>query len=210
MLLKNQTFLEKIKVLLVPVAIIMGTCILIFVTRLKSYWLGFNAVWIDFSSYSYMQWIVLSAIIAGFFLLNEIITHFFIVNEKIDISKATFIKNKRDKNWGAVFGYYPLALLFEEILFRGILGGLEYEYLNAPGWLIVLLNGLIFGLYHIHIYFSTHNIRLTLLYVVLSFGLGLLLCWQLPYWGVLGCWILHLVIVTLFYMRWNHFIPNFL
>lgn len=95
--------------------------------------------------------------------------------------------------------FYVLFLLMvglsEELLMRGTLTRLLAEKFGKEGkgmWLTVLIGALLFGLYHLLNYRSTHNIKAVLLQVIGTSMMGMFLCAIYVKWGnLLGVIVLH-------------------
>ncbi len=118
--------------------------------------------------------------------------------------RISFVNQWTNRHYLKIFMLFPMTLLFEELVFRGILHYLLAETFGM--WTYALLNAGIFALYHFHIYLSSRDLFLTSLFIYASGLLGWWLAIVFPYVGLIGVWGLHLLSVTLLYMGWilNH------
>jgi len=138
---------------------------------------------------------------AGLIVCTEIVGRVEIRYRGLDIQKITFTAALRQPNFVALGFLYPMTLFMEEVLFRGLLlfGCLQI----LPQELAILTSAGIFGIYHLHIFLTSHDGELTALFVIVSFILGLLLGPVFIYFGIWGCFLVHIGIVSIIYLRWN-------
>ena len=149
--------------------------------------------------------ILLGGIIA-LIIMAEVFTNFFISKGRIDISSVSFITALKGKHKYSLYFLYPLTLLFEELLFRGVI----FNFLLNSSTLIlaIFISAGIFGIYHIHILIASKNKALGFIFITFSFFLGLLLGKIVIFFGILGCWVVHLTIVSYIYLRWNQILKQ--
>nr|WP_162306778.1 CPBP family intramembrane glutamic endopeptidase [Candidatus Prometheoarchaeum syntrophicum] len=136
-------------------------------------------------------------------IIAEVFTHIFISKGRIDISSVSFITALKGNHKYSLYFLFPITLLFEELLFRGIIFNFLLSYFTP--FFTILISAGIFGIYHIHILILSKNNALGLIFIIFSFFLGLILGKIVFYFGILGCWVVHLLIVSYIYLRWNHF-----
>ncbi|MCF2140089.1 MAG: CPBP family intramembrane metalloprotease [Candidatus Lokiarchaeota archaeon] len=135
-----------------------------------------------------------------FLLFTEILTHY---NQKyrfVDVTKSSFLTAVVERDFFGLLIQFPSIILFEEILFRGILLVELNLIFNGIG--CILISSSIFSIYHLHIYFSSRQWGITFLYIILSFILGIVLATFFPFIGIIGTWIYHLIAVSAIYFRW--------
>ena len=146
----------------------------------------------------------------GFFLCVPIMTSLFaivrgnawMVENSENIKKISFISALSNKKWYELFITFPFTILMEEIIFRGIIFYFLASWLDGP--MVILINGLLFGFYHLHIKFTTRDSKLAGIFIVASLFLGIWLAALMPYIGIWGCWICHLVCVLVIYLIWYY------
>ncbi|UYP44717.1 hypothetical protein NEF87_001002 [Candidatus Lokiarchaeum ossiferum] len=196
----EKTKIDYIKGILFPLLTLLLLTVFLFNSGLTS--LLFKKQ--DFSGYSpesilFLQ--IISGLCTIFLFLGGERTLKSFKKDQFDIQTIPFIKGIRNRDLYAVFIQYPLTLLFEELLFRGIFYALLSNI--TPIIFIVLINASVFGLYHIHIYITSKNVRISSIFIIFSFLLAVPLGLVFLYYGVIGCWIFHLISVTYIYLRWN-------
>ena len=100
-----------------------------------------------------------------------------------------------------IFFHFPLIIIFEEFLFRLLIFTILYNLFGY--YLGSLINTLIFGIYHIHIWFEFKDKKITFSLIMISISLGLILCACLVIFGILVCVVIHylLVLILLYYMK---------
>jgi membrane protease YdiL (CAAX protease family) len=197
-----KPLIDKFKGLLFPILSISLSFLFIFNTSLAPLWFGIES----FPSIKEKTrfFLELTSLLGGILclaLLTEIATRY-LIKHQFKFSEATFLQALSRKDILALFIVYPLTLLFEELVFRGLF--YYFFFTRIPFSLLAVLNALLFGGYHMHVYFTSKNRCLTLVFISVSFLLGLFLGNIMRYFGILGCWIYHIVIVTVIYLRWNY------
>lgn len=192
--------IDSLKGIIFPLLTTFLLTIFIFNNNLSSFLVGKQ----DLSKFTDME-IQRLQIYSGFsmtFLLlgTEIVLKSFKkVSYQVEI--IPFIRGFRNRDWIALFLQYPLTLLFEELLFRGLF----YAMWPYPVQIefLVLINACFFGIYHIHVFLTTKNIKIASIFITFSFFLAIPLGLIFLYFGVIGSWIFHLLVVTYVYLRWN-------
>ncbi len=191
-----------IKSLIIPILVIILSSIFYFVDQLKPNWIGINPYPKINSGFGfYIETVFFLGGIISLILIAEGIIS--IVNRKQihDVSSLSFIITIRRMDRYSLFVTYPLTLLCEELLFRGVIFNLLFE--STSIFNAIFLSAGIFGLYHIHILIAYRNPVITLVYIIYSFLLGLLLGRVVLYFGILACWAIHLILISYVYIRLN-------
>ena len=182
----------------------ISLCILFFIVeQFRPFWIGLEnypeiSDGIDF----YIESSILLGGIIALIIIAEIFTGIFISKGRIDISSVSFLTALKGKQKYSLYFLYPLTLLFEELLFRGVIFNFLLSFSTL--FLAIFISAGIFAIYHIHILIASKNVALGLIFIIFSFFLGLLLGKIVVYFGILGCWVVHLIVVSYIYLRWNH------
>ena len=172
-----------------------------YVPALRPAWRGLY----EFTSQSRALQVKFLAIIvgggAGLILCAAFVVWVEVKYRGFDIHKISFTNALRQRNLPALLILYPVTLLMEECLFRGLLlfGCLQM----LPPSQAFLLNAVVFGLYHVHTFLSSHDKEITGLFMVTSFIIGLLLGPLFLYFGIWGCFLFHIVVISLIYLLCN-------
>lgn len=96
---------------------------------------------------------------------------------------------------------FPITIIFEELLFRGIIL-VELSNINIISQkYAILLNGIIFSVYHIHIWFSFKNKKITQVFLIFSLWLGIILGFFLFEIGLFGVIFLHWLFAFAIYIH---------
>jgi len=102
------------------------------------------------------------------------------------------------KNYTVLLFNFPLVIIFEELLFRLFIFTFLYNifgYISAG-----IVSTLIFGIYHIHIWFEFKDKKITFSFITISISLGLILSACLVFFGIITCIFIHyFVVLFLFY-----------
>ena len=109
---------------------------------------------------------------------------------------ATFLGNG---NKLILLVFFPLTMLMEELIFRYYLIGFMETILYLDVILIVLLSSLIFSAYHLHFWFKFKNVRLTMIFIIGSFVMGIFLSFILMTLGLIFCVVVHFTLALLMY-----------
>jgi membrane protease YdiL (CAAX protease family) len=118
----------------------------------------------------------------------EIMKHYDIV--------TTFIEKKNNL---LLFIFFPLTMLMEELIFRFYLIGIMINFLNLDATSIGIISSLVFSLSHLQFWFRFKNLRITLVYIITSFIMGIFLAFTLFTIGLFFCFIFHLLIALVLY-----------
>ena len=150
---------------------------------------------------------------SGFFVLltAECFNYLNFKHTWVNTSQSSFVTALNKKDWFGLLVQFPLIILIEEIVFRGIillifslcLKGFLKGFLNE--FLIILASSLIFCLYHLHIYLSTDDWKITGVYMGFSLIIGIILALFFSYVGIVGVWIYHVIVVAGIYWRWKNY-----
>lgn len=95
--------------------------------------------------------------------------------------------------------WFPLTMLMEELIFRYYLTGFLDKLLSPIH--TILLSAIIFGIYHIHVWFLFKNLKIVFSYIGYSFTLGLLLGFILLTLGIFFCIFIHSSLVLFIYYK---------
>jgi len=173
-----------------------------FVDQLKPNWIGINPYPKINSGFEfYIESVIQLGGIISLILIAEFIINIVNKNQLHDVSSLSFIVTIRRMDRYSLFITYPLTLLCEELLFRGIIFNLLFE--STSIFNAIFISAGIFGLYHMHILIAYRNPVVTLVYIIYSFLLGLLLGRVVLYFGILACWAIHLILISYIYLRLN-------
>lgn len=142
------------------------------------------------------------SIISFFIILFEIfavIFIFFYQKGSIKEMKKHFIINALiEKNYIVLLIQFPLVIIFEELVFRLFIFTI---ILNFFGYISAgIISSLIFGIYHIHIWFEFKDKKIMFSFVLISTNLGLILGTCLVFFGIITCVFIHyFMVLSLFY-----------
>ena len=119
------------------------------------------------------------------------------IMKKHDVVNALIHKNRK----AVKFVYFPLTMVMEEFIFRYYLISFLVDILNRDYFWGILMSSIIFSFYHIHIWFGFRNVRITCIYMVYSFLLGLFLGFVLLTIGFAFCVLVHYSLVFFIYFN---------
>lgn len=172
------------------------------VEQYRPFWIGLeNYPKISDGLDFYIESSILLGGIIALIIIAEVFTSVFILTGRVDISSVSFLTALKGKHKYSLYFLYPLTLLFEELLFRGVIFKILLN--SSTLFLAIFISAGIFAIYHIHILIVSKNVALGLIFIIFSFFLGLLLGKIVIFFGILGCWVVHMVIVSYIYLRWN-------
>ena len=109
---------------------------------------------------------------------------------------ATFLGNG---NKLILLVFFPLTMLMEELIFRYYLIGFMDTILHLDAIAIILISSLIFSVYHLHFWFRFKNVRLTMIFIIGSFVMGIFLSFILMTLGLIFCVVVHFTLALLMY-----------
>ena len=197
----HNTRLRRVKRILIPLIALGLTLVFLFLPELQPAWGGVY----DFTTLSHTLQVQFFVLVGGggggMILLIEIVGRVKSKHLHLKIQKITFTTTLRQGNFLALLVLYPLTLLIEEVFFRGLLllGFLQI----LPQGVAILISAGIFSLYHVHIFLTSQDIGITGLFMGVSFILGLLLGPIFLYFGIWGCFLYHIVVISVIYLRVN-------
>jgi hypothetical protein len=114
-----------------------------------------------------------------------------------DLISALLNKN----NKMVLFFFFPLTMVMEEFLFRFYSIGILYIVINLGTLESILVSSLIFSIYHLHFWFKFKNRRLTIIFIIFSFFLGLLNGFVLLTIGLPFCVLIHYLLAFILYLN---------
>jgi membrane protease YdiL (CAAX protease family) len=117
-------------------------------------------------------WVILVLVTPGFGTVAFFFLKWWRSPEGLQFSELPIVQAIRTKRGLDVWCIFPLTMIFEELLFRYWLLALSFP--TAIPIIRILVNAFLFSFYHLHIYVTTRNCRLTSQFLVISFFLGLL------------------------------------
>lgn len=182
---------------LLKILLIMILCaVTLFIEKIGQYWYNFLGNF-QLSNVLLFLILIISLTLVGVAFIPNMLGETALESMKM-IPILTAIDNRQ---WITLLFYFPITMLFEELLFRGILLGSLIEFAEFDIFTSVLLSSAIFGLYHIHIWFVFKNKRMTIVFITYSFVLGILCGVIFPIFGILGCTLFHYLNVFAIYLR---------
>ncbi len=114
-----------------------------------------------------------------------------------DLISALLNKN----NKVVLFFFFPLTMVMEEFLFRFYSIGILYIVINLGPLESILMSSLIFSVYHLHFWFKFKNRRITIIFIIFSFFLGLLNGFVLLTIGLPFCILIHYLLAFILYLN---------
>ncbi|MFX1276935.1 MAG: CPBP family intramembrane glutamic endopeptidase [Promethearchaeota archaeon] len=107
------------------------------------------------------------------------------------------VKALNEKNYIDILLNFPLVMIFEEILFRLYIFVFIFRIFGLV--VAIILSALIFGIYHLHIWFEFKDMRITYSFMFISGLLGLILGMIIYYFGILACIFVHWSTILVFF-----------
>ncbi|MFX1313045.1 MAG: type II CAAX prenyl endopeptidase Rce1 family protein [Promethearchaeota archaeon] len=98
-----------------------------------------------------------------------------------------------------VWLFFPITMIFEELVFRYYLIGFLIILLELSPFQVILLSSLSFSLYHLHTWFSVKNLKLRLINLIIPFILGLFNGYLFLKLGLIPCIGIHYFIALFLY-----------
>jgi len=98
-----------------------------------------------------------------------------------------------------LYSTFLITMIMEELIFRFYIIGLLIHFVKSL--YAILLSSIIFSLFHIHTWFSHHNKRITIIYLIYSFLLGLLNGYIFISLGIIISLIVHYFLALVFYYQ---------
>jgi membrane protease YdiL (CAAX protease family) len=147
--------------------------------------------WINFMWFSIAG---LGMAIGGYFLLIKGLR----TNQLNQFSQHNIIQAIKNKDLRFILTDFFNSMIFEEGVFRYyIFGMILIPFMNI--FIAIILNGLIFALYHIHMYFKFPSKRFLGIILLYTFLLAVYLGFLFVECGFFGTLIAHIVIVSFIY-----------
>ncbi|TFG03395.1 MAG: CPBP family intramembrane metalloprotease [Promethearchaeota archaeon] len=103
--------------------------------------------------------------------------------------------------------YFPMIMIIEELIFRFYLIGFLVITLDLEVNLAIFISSLIFSVYHVHTWFTYKNLRVLIMYLGVSFLLGLYNGYILISLGIIPCIVIHYGLVL--HMYYSLYLRNF-
>ena len=187
----------KFKIITIPVVTVILLLISIFIIGIS--WWGPQ----EFISIFSILFLILSLLIFEIFAIYIIPV---IQKDSItEMEQHFLVKSIREKNIINIWLFFPLTMLFEELIFRLYI--FVFLYITFGFITAIILGAFTFGLYHIHTWFEFKNKNITYSFIIISTILGIILNILMYYFGLPTCIIVHWVTVfMIFYFIERKFI----
>jgi len=162
---------------------------------------GFYAEYLFISEFSLYT---LFFFLGGLFVLlsiGELIDMFGFTKDSLDIIKKHDVIDAliEKRNRLTTFSLFLITMIMEELIFRNYLINLFIHTVKLHVVLGIFTSSLIFSLYHIHTWFTYKNLRISVMYIINSFLLGLFNGLMFLTLGFITCIIIHTSLAFLFY-----------
>lgn len=166
----------------------------------------FFGIFIELIVISQFNVLILSLIIIGLiflYLMGKAFQKYVYNSENLkllsqhDLISALLNKN----NKLVIFFFFPLTMVMEEFLFRFYSIGILYFVINLGSLESILISSLIFSVYHVHFWFKFKNRRITIVFIIFSFFLGLLNGFVLLTIGLPFCILIHYLLAFILYLN---------
>ncbi len=162
---------------------------------------GFYAEYLfirEFSLYT------LFTFLGGLFVLlsiGELIDMFGFTKDSLEIIKKHDVIDVliEKRNRLITFSLFLITMIMEELIFRNYLINLFIHTIKLNIVLGIFTSSFIFSLYHIHTWFTYKNLRISVIYLINSFLLGLFNGLMFLTLGLIACIIIHTSLAFLFY-----------
>jgi membrane protease YdiL (CAAX protease family) len=131
-------------------------------------------------------------------ILSEITVRYQITETSFENLKShEVIESFISSDYFTLYSTFLITMIMEELIFRFYIVGLLIHFIGS--FYTILVSGIIFSLFHIHIWFSHHNRDITLIFLAYSFLLGLLNAYILITLGILFSIFIHYFLALAFY-----------
>ncbi|MHA1197047.1 MAG: CPBP family intramembrane glutamic endopeptidase [Promethearchaeota archaeon] len=194
MTFKSRNFLENTKNIFIIVSVIVLIIPIL---------LGLNITYIFISvKIDYLEVIFL---ILGTFLLLALglVFLYFSLNEKVmkEFQKHPLVNALITKK-NILFNLFifSMTMIMEELIFRLYLIAFFLDILKLLFVVAILMDGVIFSLYHLHFLTRFKNARIIWIYLIFSFFLGTFNSYILVKFGLISCILIHFSIALLIYI----------
>ena len=162
---------------------------------------GFYAEYLFISEFSLYT---LFVFLGGLFVLlsiGELIDMFGFTKDSLEIIKKHDVIDAliEKRNRLTTFSLFLITMIMEELIFRNYLINLFIHTVKLHVVLGIFTSSLIFSLYHIHTWFTYKNLRISVIYIINSFLLGLFNGLMFLTLGFITCIIIHTSLAFLFY-----------
>lgn len=155
----------------------------------------------EYLAIKYLNFIIILIILIGIIcglILGLLIVKYAFQNEKLERMKShEVVRGIKNKDVRVLFIWFPLTMVMEELIFRYYITGFLAQIINPDQ--TIFISALIFGLYHIHIWFGFKNYEIVVSYIGYSFLLGLFLGFIFLNLGIFPCIVIHLFLVLIIY-----------
>jgi len=109
------------------------------------------------------------------------------------------VKSLIENDMYIVYVVFTATMIFEELIFRGFILVSLIVLARIPQDLSVVLNAVIFSLYHLHTWPTFRDKKITIVFMLVSGLLGLICGYFLFSFGYLGAILFHWLSVLLIY-----------
>ena len=162
---------------------------------------GFYAEYLFISEFSLYT---LFVFLGGLFVLlsiGELIDTFGFTKDSLDIIKKHDVIDVliEKRNRLPIFSLFLITMIMEELIFRNYLINLFIHTVKLHVILGIFISSLVFSLYHIHTWFNYKDLRISVIYLINSFLLGLFNGFIFLTLGLITCVIIHTSLAFLFY-----------
>jgi membrane protease YdiL (CAAX protease family) len=162
---------------------------------------GFYAEYLFISEFSlYTLFIFLGGLLV-LLSIGELIDMFGFTKDSLDIIKKHDVIDVliEKRNRLPIFSLFLITMIMEELIFRNYLINLFIRTVKLQTILGIFISSLTFSLYHIHTWFYYKDLRISVIYLINSFLLGLFNGYIFLTLGLITCIIIHTSLAFLFY-----------
>jgi hypothetical protein len=185
--------LNKIKKYTAPILAILT----IFITGSVS---PYNNYWFEpLVNINFFRILLFFSLIILISMLGKIMIPNYLGNSLKKFENHIMIKALIENDRYIVIIVFTCTMIFEELIFRGLIFVSLMEFGNLSQELAILANAFIFSLYHLHIWPTFHDKKITLVFMFVSGILGLVCGYFLFYFGYFGAILFHWASVYLIY-----------
>ena len=166
----------------------------------------FFGIFIELIVFSQFNLLILSLIIIGLivlYLMGKVFEKYVYKPETLKLMTQhdliSTLLNKNNKM--IIYFFFPLTMVMEEFLFRFYSIGFLYIVIDLGFLESILISSLIFSIYHLHFLFKFKNWRITIIFIIFSFFLGLLNGFVLLTIGLPFCILIHYLLAFILYLN---------
>jgi len=133
--------------------------------------------------------------------IGELIDMFGFTKDSLNIIKKHDVIDVliEKRNRLPTFSLFLITMIMEELIFRNYLINLFIHTIKFHVILGIFISSLIFSIYHIHTWFNYKDLRISGIYIINSFLLGLFNGYIFLTLGLITCIIIHTSLAFLFY-----------